>query len=86
MQTLNEKYGLDKKTELEIIGPGKVGIVKCVKRRLLVADAERFVETAARIRAVDPDTQVYLICTDNICSKSVGLLQKNGIDILIAED
>ncbi len=82
MQSLNDRYGFDRHTELEFIGENHLAIVKFVKRRLLVADGERFIEVAKKIRAVDPDMKVSLLCTGNICSKTVQMLQKAGIDIL----
>lgn len=85
MQSLNEKYGLDKRTIVEFIGPQHLAIVKFVKRRIIVADAERIVAVAEQIHAVDPDMKVSLLCFDNICSKSIALLAKAGIDVLTGE-
>ncbi len=85
LQSLNERYGLDKHTVLEIVGPDHIAIVKFVKRRLLVADGERFVDVAEKIRAVDPQLKISLLCTENICSKTVALLEKNNIDVLAGE-
>lgn len=83
--SLNEKFGLDKHTELEYIGENNIAIVKFVKRRLLVADGEKFIGVAEKIHAVDPDVKVSLLCTDNICSKTIAVLEKAGIDVLVGE-
>lgn len=83
MQSLNERYDLDKRTLVEFIGEDHIAIVKFVKRRLLVKDGEAFVETAKKIKAKDPQMKVSLLCSDNICSKSVAMLEKAGIDVLI---
>ncbi len=85
MQSLNDRYGLDRHTELEFIGEKHLAIVKFVRRRLLVADGERFVEVVKKIHAVDPDMKVSLLCTGNICSKTVQLLEKNGVDVLTGD-
>lgn len=86
LQSLSERYGVDKRTLLEYIGENHIAIVKIVKRRLLLDDAKNFVEIAKKIQAVDPQTKVSLICTDNICSKSVALLEQNKIDVLLQTD
>lgn len=86
MQTLNEKYGLEKRTELEVLGPNQIGIVKCIKSRIVIKDAEKIVEMAKAIKTVEPETKVYLICFNNICSKSLALLESNDIETLITEE
>lgn len=85
MQSLNEKYGLDKRTVVEFIGPERLAIVKFVKRRIIVADAERIVAVAQQIHDVDPNVKVSLLCFDNICSKSIAMLAKAGIEVLTGE-
>ena len=85
MQTLNERYGLDRKTELEFVGPDHIAIVRFVSRRLLVNDADSIVKVADAIRSADPQMKVSLLCADNICSKLVAKLAENGIDVLIGE-
>ncbi|MBP5419268.1 MAG: hypothetical protein J6Y72_05610 [Bacteroidales bacterium] len=86
LQSLSERYGVDKRALLEYVGENHIAIVKIVKRRLLVDDAKNFVEIAKKIKSVDPQMKVSLICTDNICSKSVALLEQNGIDVLLQTD
>lgn len=85
MQSLNEKYGLDKRTVVEFIGPEHLAIVKFVKRRIIVADAERIVAVAQQIHDVAPNVKVSLLCFDNICSKSIAMLAKAGIEVLTGE-
>ena len=86
MQSLPERYGLDKKTLLEFLGENHIAIVKVVKRRLLLEDGKRFVEIAEKIKSVDPQMKISLVCTDNICSKTLALLEKNNIDVLQQTD
>lgn len=85
MQSLSEKYGLDKRTLVEYIGPDHIAIVKFVKSRIVVKDAEKIVAVAEKIKAVDAGVKVSLLCSDNICSKSVRMLEDAGIDVLIGE-
>ena len=82
-QTLNERYGLGKNVLLEYIGEGHIAIMKFVKRRLLVKDGELFIDIAKKIKEKDPDMKVSLLCSDNICSRTVAMLEKAGIDVLI---
>lgn len=86
MQSLNERYSLGKNVIVEFIGEDHIAIVKFVKRRLLVKDGESFIETADKIKAIDPHIKVSLLCTDNICSKTVSMLEKAGIDVLIGNE
>lgn len=85
MESLNERYGLDKKVLLEYIGPKQIAIVKFVKRRLVEADAMTFIGIAQNIKAKDPDVDVVLLCYDNICSKLIKKLSEAKIDIMLGE-
>ena len=49
-------------------------------------NAEKIVEMADLIRQKDAETEVSLICTGNICSKSIQLLENNNIGVLIDEE
>jgi lipoate synthase len=49
----------------------------------LVKDGEQFIDIAKKIKEKDPDMKVSLLCSDNICSKTVTMLEKAGIDVLI---
>ncbi len=86
MESLTDRYGLTKKTQLEFIGQDHIAIVKFVSRRLVVKDAEQFINVANAIHAKDPHIKVSLLCTDNICSKLVAKLSESGIDVLTGED
>lgn len=86
MESLTDRYGLTKKTQLEFIGQDHIAIVKFVSRRLVVKDAEQFINVANAIHTKDPHIKVSLLCTDNICSKLVAKLSESGIDVLTGED
>lgn len=78
------EYGLNKRTKLEAIDKDHIGIVKLLKSRIIRKDAEKIIETADKIKATNT-LQVSLICTSNICSKSVKLLNDNSIGIVYRE-
>lgn len=83
MESLNDRYGLGKNVVLEYIGPNHIAIVKFVRRRLIMSDAEQFITIANQIKEKDSDMKISLLCSDNICSESVKKLSKSGIDVLI---
>ena len=86
MMPLAEKYGLPKNTQIEVLGANHIAIVRIVKSRIISKDAEKIVEMADLIRQKEPETEVSLICTGNICSKSIQLLENNNIGVLIDEE
>ncbi|MBN2765610.1 MAG: hypothetical protein JXR27_04490 [Paludibacteraceae bacterium] len=74
-------YGLSTRIQLEALSLNKLGIRKVIKSRIIRKDAEKIVEIAHQIKSVTPYMEVTLICTRNICSKSIDLLKKEGIGI-----
>ncbi len=78
-------YNLPVRTNLRAVGNNHIGIVKLIKSRIIQKDAARIVKLAKQIQAVQPDIKVSLICTSAICSKSLALLRREGISILIEE-
>ncbi len=81
MNTLDPvQYGLNKRTKLEQLDEHHIGIVKLVKSRIIRKDAEKIIESANKIKALNND-KVSLVCTKNICSKSIQLLDDNNIKI-----
>lgn len=83
MMSLSERYGLPKNTEIEVLGPNHIAIIKMVKSRIISKDAQKIADMAALIRQKEPEMEVSLICTANICSKSIQLLESHNIGILI---
>ena len=71
MNTTPSYYGLPVRTQLEALDENVLGIRKVLKSRIIRKDAERIVEMAAQIKSVTPGVEITLICTRNICSKSV---------------
>lgn len=61
---------------------GHFGIVKIIKSRIIRKNAIKVIELANIIRGKNPELKVGLICNDNICSKSVKLLNENHIEII----
>lgn len=82
MNELANKYGLNSRVKLEEISENQIGIVKLIKSRIIQKDAQKIIEQAESIREKDSNMKVSLICTNNICSKSIALLNKNNIELL----
>jgi len=83
MISLTERYGLPPRTELELLGPDHIAIVKVIKSRIISKDAQKIVDIANLIRQKEPQMEISLICSDNICSKSIQLLETNNVGIMI---
>jgi len=81
MNTDPHFYHLSSHIKLEATGNRTIGIRKVVKSRIIRKDAEKIIETANQIKHTDPTLQVALICTKNICSKSLKLLDDEGIEV-----
>lgn len=85
MTEINNKYGLNSRVKLERINLNHIGILKLIKSRIIQKDAIKIIEQANAIRQIDPNMKVSLICTNNICSKSVVLLHENNIAIIFRD-
>lgn len=74
-------YGLNSRVKLELIEDNHIGIVKRIKSRIIKKDALKIIELVGAIKAKESNLKVSLICNNNICSKSVKLLNEHGIEI-----
>jgi hypothetical protein len=81
METNPDFYGLPARVQLEELGVNQLGIRKVIKSRIIQKDAAKIVAIAERIKSVHPNLEVTLICTRNICSKSLALLGKENIKV-----
>ncbi|MCU4162862.1 hypothetical protein [Carboxylicivirga caseinilyticus] len=79
-------YGLHTRIQLKELGNNHIGIVKLIKSRIIRKDAQKIIEIAKTIQQVEPKYKVSLICTSNICSKSLALLDEYNIDVQIKEN
>ncbi len=75
-------YELSSRTKLEQIDDNHIGVIKLIKSRIIAKDAIKIVEMAESIRSKDATLSISLICTSNICSKSIRLLEDNQIGII----
>ena len=73
------KYGLNKRNKIYKTKNGEVAIVKKRKSRIIMKDGYMLLEIAEKIKTVDPNTEIQLITTAPICSKTKAFLEKNGI-------
>ena len=81
METNPVYYGLPSHTKLEELGSNRLGIRKVIKSRIIQKDAAKIVVLASQLKSVTPGVEVTLICTRNICSKSIALLEKENIAV-----
>jgi hypothetical protein len=87
MAFINPKlYQLSASVKLVTLATNHIAIVKYLKSRIIQKDAVKIVEIARQIQKLEPKTKVSLVCTQNICSKSVALLTKEGIEVKIEND
>lgn len=82
MNSLAQNYGLNSRVQLEQIEENHLGIVKRIKSRIIQKDALKIIEMADLIRVKNPEVKVSLVCNNNICSKSVKLLNEKGIGVI----
>jgi predicted Fe-Mo cluster-binding NifX family protein len=78
-------YNLPARTKLRAIGENHIGIVKLIKSRIIQKDAVKIVEMSKQMKKAQPNLEVSLICTSAICSKSMALLQSEGISVIMEE-
>ena len=76
------EYNLSKRVILEQVDSDTIGIVKLVKSRIITKDTLRIIELVKQIKEINPHINVVLICTENICSKSIARLSENNIKIV----
>ncbi len=86
MEVAPSHYGLSSRVQLEEIGKNHLGLRKVIKSRIIQKDAAKIVETVRQIRGVVPGVEITLICTRNICSKSLALLHENGVEVRYCEE
>ncbi len=78
-------FGLNSRVQLKQLDINHIAIVKHIKSRIISKDATKIIEMTDTIMAKEPDYKVSLMCTKNICSKSIKLLNDHGIDIVYIE-
>jgi len=81
MEIIPTYYGLSPRVQLKELDNNRIGIVKVIKSRIIRKDAEKIVEIAHKLKSVSPELEVTLLCTPNICSKSIMLLTSEGVKI-----
>jgi hypothetical protein len=74
-------YGLPARIQLKEIGDNRLAIRKVIKSRIIRKDAEKIVQMARQIKSVNPAVGITLLCSRNICSKSLALLRDEEIGI-----
>lgn len=85
METNPAFYGLSAKLQLKELDNNRIGIYKVIKSRIIQKDAIKIVAIAKQIKSINPNLEVALVSTRNICSKSLTLLEKEGIRIQFSD-
>lgn len=75
------RYGLSARVQLEMLGDNRLAIRKVIKSLIIRKDAEKIVQMARQIKSVNPAVEITLLCSRNICSKSLTLLREEQIEI-----
>ena len=78
-------YGLSSRVQLEELAKNEIAIRKVVRSRIIQKDALKIIAIAKQIKSVQPYLGCTLICTRNICSKSITLLENDGITLLFVD-
>lgn len=79
-------YQLSSRVLLDELAPNHIAIVKRIKSRIIKKDALKIIDMANSIKEIEPHYKVSLVCYDNICSKSIGLLEENNISIKLVSE
>ena len=74
-------YNLHSRTKLAAVSGHELAIVKRVKSRIISKDALKIIEQVDQIKSIDPSLIVSLICTPNICSKSLKIFEEKGVKV-----
>ena len=75
-------FGLSKRVQIAKLEDNHFAIVKKIKSRIILKDGYRILEQAEIIKSSNPEIRISLIITGPICSKTIKLLQENGIGII----
>lgn len=74
-------YSLSSRVQLVLLNENRIAIRRVVKSRIIQKDAIKIMDMFEQIKSVHPDLECTLICTRNICSKSIALLEKEGVSL-----
>lgn len=85
MEISPKEFGLNPRVKLKHIAPNNLAIVKQVKSRIIQKDAYKLIKIADVIKKKNSNIKISLICYNNICSKSIKLLNESNIDVIISE-
>jgi len=77
-----KQFGLPPRTVLEQVDDCTIAIVINRKSRIIMADGEKIIEKAAKIKEAIPSTLVALKTTAPVCSKTMALLSASGVDVV----
>ncbi|MCW3786462.1 hypothetical protein [Plebeiibacterium sediminum] len=84
MEISPKDFGLNSRVQLKQLDTNHIAIVKQIKSRIITKDAIKIIEMSDAIKTREPSTKVSLMCNNNICSKSIKLLNDHSIDIIFS--
>jgi hypothetical protein len=77
-----KEFGLPARTVIEEIGKDRLVLVINRKSRIIMADGSRILAKAVKIKAARPGCQLTLRTTAPVCSKTIGFLAEEGIEVV----
>lgn len=78
-------YELGSRIKIVEISDGHLGILKKRKSRIIMKDGQQIIDIADSIRSSSPTTNISLIISGPICSKTLKALDINSINIINEE-
>jgi hypothetical protein len=76
------QFGLPPRTVMELVGKKHYALVISRKSRVIMADGEKILEKAEKIRHVQPGAKVSLKISAPLCSKTRTYLEEHGIQVV----
>lgn len=73
-------FGLSARTVVEQVDDMTLAIVIDRKNRIIMADGKKILEKAGKIKNTHPDKKILLKSSAPICSKTIRMLENEGIN------
>ncbi len=80
-----QDFGLNKRIKLIQISENNIGIVKKRKSRIIMKDGVLLADIASQIKASSPKSNVSILISGPICSKTIKFLNDYSITVLKEE-
>jgi len=78
-------FGLSSRLKIVKFDDNSYGILKKRKSRIIMKDGQQIYDIAKAIHGVKPDTEIKLIISGPICSKTIKFLSNKSIEVINEE-